>query len=70
MKRVPLTNLLGVKWLTELLTDLKNFGAVGKRGKTAVFENYKLLNHACPVSFQTKHAARYKTSTLLNMQLV
>jgi hypothetical protein len=58
--------LFGVKWLTELHTDLKNFGAVGKKGKTTVFEKYKLLNHACPVSFQTKHAAKYKTPTLLN----
>jgi hypothetical protein len=70
MKSVPLTNLLGVKWLTELRTDLKNFGAVGKRGKTAVIEKYKLLNHACPVSFQKKHTAKYETSTLLNMPLV
>jgi hypothetical protein len=62
--------LLGVKWLTELRTDLKNFDAVGKRGKTAVFEKYKLLNHACRVSFQTKHAAKYKILTLLNMPLV
>jgi hypothetical protein len=61
--------LLGVKWLTELRTDLKNFGAVGKRGKTAVFKKYKLLNHACPISFQAKHAAKYKTPTLLNMPL-
>jgi len=62
--------LLGVKWLTELRTDLKNLGAVGERGKTAVFEKYKLLNHAYRVSFQTKHAAKYKTPTFINVPLV
>jgi hypothetical protein len=62
--------LLGVKWLTELRTDPKNVGAVGERGKTAVFEKYKLLNHACPVSFQTKRAPKYKTPTFLNVPLV
>jgi len=69
-KGTPFTNLLGVKWLTELPTDFKNLGPVGERGKTADFEKYKLLNHAYPVTFQTKHAEKYKTPTFLNVPLM